>query len=197
VKWKQSLKEVSEKKKAKLELLLPEDDTHNQTVCSSCKNPGHSRATSKLCPNNKPNIKELVTSQLGQDNEHFVISVPLDSFAKETFKLSLKEGITAICKFQREVLLKAMLFVNYYILSTDRVHKEFLKQNFWYSVCKVIYGNDSINGTSNQWPGVQKLENVYTVLIQKYPLFGIASPPTNSAHSLSSACINISTCYLS
>lgn len=177
IKRKQSLTEISEKKKAKKQLLPPEYDSQNQGVCSSCKQPGHKRASSKACPNNKPNITDILKSRLGEQNERFVVSVPLASFTNDTYVASLKEGISIICEFQREVLLKAMLFVNSYILSTGQVKKEIFKQNFWYSVCRVICGQETISGISNQWPNVPNLQLVYTTFVQQHPSFVMESPP--------------------
>ncbi|KAI8077389.1 uncharacterized protein B0P05DRAFT_544838, partial [Gilbertella persicaria] len=66
-------------------------------------------------------------------------SIPLRSFIRtpddNAFNVIL-EKIQGLSLFLREVIFKAQLFVNHYILKHPQgLSNEFFQQNFWYSVC--------------------------------------------------------------
>lgn len=194
-KRRQSFQEKNEKKIAK-HTLLAEERVSNGAVCSSCGGTDHKRATSKACPNYQPDINELIKANLGKSSERFVVSLPLRSFSKEAYTESLKQGIKTICGFQREVMLKAMLFVNNHILKVDRIYRDLFKQNYWYSICRVICGQEHIDAIANEWCDTPALKETYTDFILTHPTFLMSRPPTNYAKSLSYACLTTSTCYL-
>jgi hypothetical protein len=113
-----------------------------------------------------------------------------------------QERIIEQSSFLREVVYKAQLLVNYYISSNannvEYISNDIFEKNFWYRVCRFIYGNITIEEPQNFYPklpGIQaaynhlqeKLDDV-NLLVEKQDLVGYGQ-------TISSACDTIATAY--
>lgn len=61
----------------------------------------------------------------------------------------------------------AQLFINYYILQgASDVSTDLFGQDFWYRVCRVIYGRLTMEALQQCYPRLYHLQTIYTELIQ-------------------------------
>lgn len=171
-------------------------------TCKSCKEFGHASARSKQCRNYNFTINELIEQKMGPQYQRYTVSLPLKSFIRtlndDTFNATLSR-IQSLSLFVREVVFKAQLFINYYILQHPQtLSNDFFQQNFWYSLCRVINGNMEITEFAQKysrtipqlnetWNELQNSDNIdLRVNIQGLKNYGQA---------LSDACETVATCY--
>ncbi|GAA5812653.1 hypothetical protein MFLAVUS_006110 [Mucor flavus] len=169
------------------------------TVCSSCKNSGHTSARSKDCPNHDPTMNELIQTKLGNNHQRYTVSLPLKSFFKKENESSFENSllkIKALSSFLRDVTFKAQVFVNYYILKHSKdLSNDIFKQNFWYSVCRVVYKKLSVEDFQKQYSKMPSLADTWNELNNRegvkltVEMDGIS----NYGQVISTACETIST----
>lgn len=143
----------------------------------------------------------MIQNRIGSNHERYTVSVPLRSFLPvpdDAFVIIL-DKIKSLSIFLRRVVYKAQLFVNYYIIKyPESLPNEFFQQNFWYSLCRLINENISIDVFKQKyslnvphleeaWSELSSLEGV-VMTVQKEGL-------TNYGQVLSTACESIATCY--
>ncbi|GAA5809320.1 hypothetical protein MFLAVUS_002727 [Mucor flavus] len=176
-------------------------------ICKSCGQQGHSSAVSRMCPNHQFTLKERLTMAFPESYERFTISLPLQSFLKfdeeeEGERLEqYQQRITELSSFLRQVIYRAQILINYYILSNsinmDNLSNNIFDRNFWYRVCRLIYQNITVYELQRMYPTLpgieaafnhlQSLENV-NLLVEKGNLVGYGQ-------IVSSACETVATAY--
>jgi hypothetical protein len=139
--------------------------------------------------------------------ERFTISLPLKSFLTvdeedEGERLEqYQQRIIELSSFLRQVIYKAQILINYYILinsnNMDNLSRDIFDRNFWYRVCRLIYQNITIDELQRMYPALpgieaafnhmQSLENV-NLLVEKGDLVGYGQ-------IVSSACETVATTY--
>ncbi|CEJ03335.1 hypothetical protein RMCBS344292_17321 [Rhizopus microsporus] len=134
---------INAKKDVKRRRQAATSETSSSTsriLCSSCQEEGHKSARSRVCRNYNLKLKELLQIKLGSNYQKYTVSIPFASFCRETLKKSnFLKKIKAISGFIREVILKAQLFVNYYILKhPNKLTNDFFEQNFWYIISRIV-----------------------------------------------------------
>ncbi|GAA5816891.1 hypothetical protein MFLAVUS_010426 [Mucor flavus] len=102
-----------------------------------------------------------------------------------------QDRIGILSSFVRQVIYKAQIIVNYYILNNpSNLSNDLFEQNFWYTICRLVYGNITIDHVQNSYPKLanisaafnelQNMDNV-NLLVEKNNLVGYG-------HVVSSAC---------
>jgi hypothetical protein len=126
------------------------------------------------------------------------ISLPVSSVIRQGFRTIFTEHSKLVSEFQRNVVFKTQLFVNYFIISNcvSETPKKIFEQNFWYQICHFTI-NDIKEGTSQAiYDSVDSFENAYTRFItQRSQAIHFGERPVGFAQSLSDACVTIKTTY--
>ncbi|KAI9350458.1 hypothetical protein BD770DRAFT_429710 [Pilaira anomala] len=80
--------------------------------------------------------------------------------------------VKIISAFSREVIFKAQLFVNYYIITNclTTIPNEIFTKNFWYSICMLIFGNLSSQELQAKYSSVLNLAHAFDQYFQDYSL---------------------------
>ena len=127
--------------KQRLEVASNNKSNNQVQICKSCGQTGHRSARSKEC-SYKATLDEAMKNELGGNYERFARKVYLDAVIRSEYKESFTEKIIKLSAFIRNVLFRAQLFVNAYIVnnkdSTDSV--VITQQNFWYAISQLIMG---------------------------------------------------------
>ncbi|KAG2208537.1 hypothetical protein INT47_010233 [Mucor saturninus] len=184
----------------------------SSSKCSSCQEEGHNSARSRQCKNYNLNISELLQIKLGPNYQRYTLSVPFDTFCFNTQnKTSSLKKIKDISSFIREVLFKAQLFVNFFILQhPTKLTNDFFEQNFWYTISRVIRGSSNevrsilqaYKDKKKERPAGQNLD--VAQLISSFAelsatmngnLFVPENGLKNYGQSLSTACETVATTY--
>ncbi|KAG2195627.1 hypothetical protein INT47_005995 [Mucor saturninus] len=147
-------------------------------------------------------MQETIEIKIGLSHQRYTVSIPLRSFPPtsddDAFNNTLNK-IKSLSIFLRNVIYRAQLFINYYILKYPAdLQNAFFQQNFWYSLCRLINENMSIESFKQKyishiphpeeiWTELNGLEGV-SMLVKKEGL-------TNNGQVLASACENVTTCY--
>ncbi|GAA5807494.1 hypothetical protein MFLAVUS_000857 [Mucor flavus] len=172
------------KKQLKLQAHVEEECYLIVMLIQSCGQPGHTTSASRLCPNHEYTIKERLQMAFPTSYQSYTVSLTLKSFIKQD------EGDPN------------KLLVNYYISNSANNNVEYLsndifEKNFWYRVCRLIYGNINIEELQNFYPrlpGIQAAYNRLQVLdnvnlsVEKQGLVGYGQ-------IVLSACDTIATVY--
>lgn len=170
----------------------------SSVICKSCGAQGHSTKRNKECPNHNLSLEELLTRDLGR-YERYTVSITMDSFIKVNEDIQpARNKIILLSSFLREVVLKAQLFINYYILQgVSDLSTDLFDQTFWYRVCRVIYGRLTIENLQGYYPRLQHIQTVYEELIQAdgVNLTVNLNGLQNYGIVISSACKTIATTY--
>lgn len=115
-----------------------------------------------------------------------------------TFDIALAK-IQSLSVFLRKVVVRAQLFVNYYILKhPEGLTNDFSQQNFWCSVCRLVNGNITSNNFAQKYsPRIPHLEEMWNELnnIEAISMRVELDGLKNYAQVLSTACETIATCY--
>ncbi|KAI9476218.1 MAG: hypothetical protein EXX96DRAFT_540759 [Benjaminiella poitrasii] len=189
--------ESREKKTARRARRDVERDNESSPVCTSCGEQGHRTSRNPECRNHNFTLTQLLNRDLGE-YERYTLSVTLDpSITNNNHTQTAQNKIILLPTFLREVVYKAQLFINFYILTNRISSTAIFEQNFWYRVCRVIFGRLTIQQQQLFYPNVENLEDTYQTLTQvdgvnlNVNLNGI----TNYGEVVSSACETIATCY--
>lgn len=199
-KRKDTFEEKTEKSRAKRRRTTASTSTQ-AVLCKSCNNTGHSSARSKDCPNHDFTLNELIQRKFGNNYQRYTVSIPLKSFMKHTIEGEFEQPLSKIKSlsiFLRNVVFKAQIFVNYYILKhPQNLSNRIFEQNFWYSVCRVVYENLSTEDFQQQNPHMPFLANVWNELsgFEGVSLTVAENRISNYGQVVSSACETIATSY--
>lgn len=171
------------------------EDRPGPSLCTSCRLPGHRSCRSNACPNHKPSKKEALQERLGCTNpEKFTRKLPFHLAVRTEFQEMVHERPVALCGFVREVVFRAQLVVNSFIIANcDQAIPSYVyTQNFWYSVCQCVMGIPISNQNSKfplpflaHWEWFSRLPKT------TYPKGNV----TGYSDSLSAACKTIATTY--
>ncbi|CEP20186.1 hypothetical protein [Parasitella parasitica] len=174
---------ASERKRRELE---SSPSTSVPVVCKSCAQTGHNSARSHDYPNHEFTLAERLCRDLSKSYQRYTVYLPFESFPisedDQNRLMQYQQTITRLSSFLREVIYKAQVFINYYILhSADSLTNDIFEQNFWYTICRLIYGNITIDVVENNYTRLanttaaynelQGLENV-DLLVEKEGLTG-------------------------
>ncbi|RCH93528.1 hypothetical protein CU097_009585 [Rhizopus azygosporus] len=137
---------------------------------------GHKSARSKEFSNYKATLDEALKNELGDNYERFTRKVYLETVIRPEYKESFTEKIVKLSAFIRNVLFRAQLFVNAYIVnnkgSVDLA--VITQQNFWYAISQLI------------------------MAVHPSIVFSIKDNPIKGySDALSAACVVLATAYLS
>ncbi|GAA5794871.1 hypothetical protein HPULCUR_000219 [Helicostylum pulchrum] len=105
-----------EKRKAKRAKNSSSSSASTTSVCTSCKKTGHKSSRSSACKNHNINKKEILSMNLGKKYQPFTFKIPLDKCVKQEFLPRLKAFAISSSRDVREIVFRAQLFVNYYIV---------------------------------------------------------------------------------
>lgn len=122
------------------------NDTGANLHCRKCNGTDHSTARSPLCPYNILPKAKVLEQSLGTNYEAFTRKLPFDRCIKKEY-CHIKSSITETCAAVREIIFRAKVFINYYVLlnPTGQVASSIFKKNFWYSICQMINGQRITN----------------------------------------------------
>ena len=117
-------------------------------ICSNCKSTGHKSSRSSECPNHISSKLEVMNRNLGTNFQTFTRKVPFDDCVKDDYKGVLKNKIMSTCEAIRQIVFRAQLFVNYYVVlhSDEIITASLYQQSFWYSVCQLVNNRRVTNG---------------------------------------------------
>lgn len=117
-------------------------------ACTSCKSVGHKSSRHPDCPNHISSKLEVMNRKLGTGFESFTRKLPFDTCVKENYRDMLKNRIISASDDVRQILFRAQLFVNYYIIlnSNETITANVYQQSFWYSICQLVNNRRITNG---------------------------------------------------
>ncbi|KAI8388296.1 uncharacterized protein BYT42DRAFT_229616 [Radiomyces spectabilis] len=151
-KGKQTAEEKSKKQEAKRQR-LSKTKWSGTRKCRSCakfrpeflaQNP-HGSNSSNLCPDHKPSKKQIIEAQYGGKAETFIRKTKLTMILKSEHRQVLNV-IHQVVDFNRTVVIKASLFVIYYLqrkLASHQVLSPVIfQQVFFYSVFQLLLTGD-------------------------------------------------------
>ena len=127
------------------------------------------------------------------------MSLPLRTFIRDQHLEQVTGRIVRQCQFQRELLFKTMLFLNYYIINFGRniLPRELFAQNFIYRMALLVRGRTTAEQEGRRWPNVPNLAATFNAFVNAHPtvrdfLFAF---PSGYSNPLSSACVLLATFY--
>ncbi|KAI8642872.1 hypothetical protein BD408DRAFT_165593 [Parasitella parasitica] len=198
-KRKQTQETKNDKKKAK----LGESSSSNQSddvVCARCKQPGHVNGRSALCTERAERRSDVLKDNLGTNYRAFSRRISFNKAVHDDYKSKLNEKVVNACSTVRNLVFKAKLLVNYYILKRHNdaapeciaAPKCIFTQNFWYTVIQMVNG---------QAPTSKKeLPDEFMELLNSFktdnPTFAhTVTRIPGASQCISEACIEITTSY--
>ncbi|KAI8372991.1 uncharacterized protein BYT42DRAFT_519170, partial [Radiomyces spectabilis] len=105
-------------------------------ICSSCQERGHKSARSNDCPNHKP-TKHQEFQRLMGNHSTTCRKIKLSTILRPQYQTLMLQKITRTCEDLRNIVIRAQLFMNYYILTTETVHKKAFTQDCFYCVAQL------------------------------------------------------------
>lgn len=128
-------------------------------------------------------------------SEEFTRVVPFDSIVREEYRGRLRDRSTQLCGFIREVVTRAQVFVNAYVIenSERELPSYIFLQTFWYSVCQLIL-DKNISNTNTNFP--EDLQPYWIRFRRDYPdiVYPLGSF-SGYSDALAAACITLKTSY--
>ncbi|KAI9363808.1 hypothetical protein BD770DRAFT_407368 [Pilaira anomala] len=143
-------------------------------------------------------IRRSIVFSMVNMNTMYSIIIPLKTVIRPRYSDTLTNRVKIISAFSKEVIFKAQLFINYYIINNclTTIPKEIFSQNFLYSVCMLIFGNPSSQGLQVKYSSVPNIGHAFDQYFQDYPLFmRPLSGLKGYSQCLSSAFITLATTY--
>ncbi|KAI9487463.1 MAG: hypothetical protein EXX96DRAFT_473689, partial [Benjaminiella poitrasii] len=124
-----------EKKLAKRKKVTDEKEVE----CKRCKMPGHSTARSPQCPFNILRKSKVMDQDLRQGYMAYTRKIPFDNCVHDAYMDILKTKIITMCRDIRHIILRAKIFVNFYVLQypQENLLRGIFHQQFWYTVCQL------------------------------------------------------------
>ena len=189
-KRKQSYNIKAEKAQAKRQ---PISLSVSSAVCKSCKRAGHSTARSKACPNYLMSKQEVFAANLGNNYQAFNRKIPLNTIIHVDYQDILRRKIIESSRYIRHVVIRAMLFTNYFILENiESLPGCIFQQNYWYAICQLVGGRRVTNNDvlpNNILPTWDTFRSLYSNAIHSETL------PTGASQPLTAACVELATIY--
>lgn len=165
----------------------------SQITCSSCHSLGHKTTRSKECPNYKPTKAEELQALLGDNATTFTRKVRLDEIIREDYKDLMSTKIQTVSDQLRNIMIRAQLFVNYYIVthSDNVVDKKVFSQIFWYAITQLVLQispnrKHMPSDCLESWRSFSSRFQVTYEMIPKVPGY---------SQCLSAACVTMATAY--
>lgn len=165
----------------------------SQSVCSSCHQSGHNSARSKDCPNYRQTKAEELKELLGNNPIAVTRKIKLDTIIRAEYKHVILTKIQTVSEQVRNIMIRAQLFVNYYIISHSNriVDKKVFSQNFWYAITQLVLRktpNQKFlpSDCLNSWNSFSSRFNVTYEMVPKIEGY---------SHCVSAACITMATTY--
>ncbi|PHZ17690.1 uncharacterized protein RHIMIDRAFT_310330, partial [Rhizopus microsporus ATCC 52813] len=186
---KQSSGVKQEKQKAKRQKTAA---CSSSIVCSSCKQTGHKSARSPDCPNHMLSKNEVFSRSLGQQFKTFTRKLPFDQCVHSSYQSALKSRIISACEDTRQVVFRAQLFINQYILNLKVHSNHIFKQNFWYSICQLVTDKRVTNSAALP-EGL--LENWNLFRQSHGSIIYTKKPASGTSQCLSESCVQLATTY--
>lgn len=109
-------------------------------ICKSCKQSGHSTSRSSSCRNHRATKQETFKENLGVEYRAFTRKIPFDNIVEEEHARFLKPAILSASNDLRNMIFRAQIFVNYYIILFSHEMEGIdipyciFERNFWYSI---------------------------------------------------------------
>ncbi|ORE11917.1 hypothetical protein BCV72DRAFT_318120 [Rhizopus microsporus var. microsporus] len=186
----EKIENKKEKKKAKYD---HNDEQEKDIVCTSCHQKGHKNAKSSLCPNRKL-IKQEELQQLMGNRKTTTVKTKLETILRPAHR-NIKDKIIKVSKDIRNILVRAQLFVNYYIMTHNGlvVDKKVFTQNFWYSISQLVLGKTPTN--KKLLPG--DIFSSWGSFSSRYKeiVYRMDNPVAGYSQCLTAACVEVATCY--
>ena len=117
-------------------------------------------------------INQTINRIFGGHYEYYSVKIPLKTVILPRYSDTFTNKVKIISAFNREVIYKAQLFINYYIINNclTTIPNEIFSQNFWYSVCMLIFGNLSSQELQVKYSSVPNIGHAFDQYFQDYPL---------------------------
>ncbi|KAL0079069.1 hypothetical protein J3Q64DRAFT_1702183 [Phycomyces blakesleeanus] len=100
----------------------------------------YSTLRSHECPNHIPSKSEELANNLGFPYKAFTTKLQLDTAVNNEDKELLRNKIIITSNYFRNIIYRAMMFINSYCLASSRISipNSIYKQTFLYSVCQLV-----------------------------------------------------------
>ena len=163
--------------------------------CTNCKGIGHKSSRSPDCPRHIPSKLEVMNQNLGTGFQSFTRKLPFDACVKERYRSVLKNRILSASEDVRQLLFRAQIFVNYYIIlhSNENMPGCIYRQPFWYSICQLV-NNKRVTNSNVIPPGM--LDDWNNFRIQHPTILYKVNLASGNSQCLSKACLQVSITYL-
>lgn len=180
---------------AKYSHVAAEEDP-SQSICFSCNLPGHNSARSKACSNYKPTKAEELQVLLGDNATCCTRKIKLKTIIREEYKQVMSSKIQTVSEQVRNIMIRAQLFVNYYLISHSNnraVDKKVFTQNFWYAITQLV-----LQKAPNQKFLPSDCLESWNSFSSRFNVTYKMVPVINGySHCVSAACIAMATTYSS
>ena len=144
------------KREAKRQKVIADPNVH----CINCKSTGHKTSCSADYPRHILSKLEVMNQSLGTGSQSFVRKLPFHTCVKEQYRSVLKNRILSASEDARQLLFRAQMFVNYFIIlhSNENVPGCIYRQPFWYSICQLV-NNRRVTNSNMIPPGMLDVWN--------------------------------------
>ncbi|CEP17758.1 hypothetical protein [Parasitella parasitica] len=150
-------------------------------------------ARSKACLNYKPSKAEELQALLGDNATSCTRKIKLETIIREQYKQAMLSKIQTVSEQVRNIMIRAQLFVNYYIIShsNSAVDKKVFTQNFWYAITQLVLqrapNQKSLpSDCLESWTSFSSRFNVTYTMVPKVEGY---------SHCVSAACVTTATTY--
>jgi hypothetical protein len=176
-------------------------DTRNANFvanpCPHCGSTSHRSSRSPDCPAYNRSTETILKDALGSNLERFCRKCSFDRGIREPFVNILRQNVITLARYQRSVVVKAQIFVNYYILIQDGpIPQACFTQNFWYSVMQLVMGG-IVTTSSDKLP--DDLISSWQDFKSNFPLAELTAEEKQARprriSSLNDACVLLATNY--
>ncbi|KAG2202838.1 hypothetical protein INT46_000497 [Mucor plumbeus] len=163
--------------------------------CINRKGTSHKTSRSPDCPRHILSKLEVMNQNLGTGFQSFARKLPFDTCVKERYKSVLKDRILSASEDVRQLLFRAQMFVNYFIIlrSNENIPGCIYRQPFWYSICQLVNNRRVTN--SNVLP-LGMLDDWNNFRRQRPTIIYKVDLASGNSQCLSEACLQVSVTYL-
>ena len=131
---------------------------------------------------------------MGPNYQAFTRKLPLKTIINEQYQELLRQKVIATSKSLREIVFRAMCFINHFCISGDHkaVPHFIFDKNFWYSLCQLVNGRKITNSKNTS----DKLMEAWDACRAAFPnMVYKAELPPGASNCLSEACTELQTSY--
>ncbi|KAL1932440.1 hypothetical protein VTP01DRAFT_8118 [Rhizomucor pusillus] len=110
-------------------------------------------------------LKDKMKQVLSMKQEKFTRRVAIDAIVRQEYHDTLQERISQLCTFVREVVVRAQILVNTYVIAraNEDIPTYIYSQAFWYSTCQLVMGKE-VNGTNPDMPqNIKPLRDAFSL----------------------------------